>query len=74
MRNNAAFHAPLHHLDTSLRTFGCRHTNPEICAKNGIPGKCAFVTKDKICYVPPVSWAKQYEKLRASKSNRPLRP
>jgi len=63
MRNPDAFHKSLHPLDTKVKTFGCRHTNPDICSKNGMPGKCAFTTKDKICYSPPASWSRQYDKL-----------
>ena len=42
MRNPAAFHAPLNPKDTEKQTVGCRHTQPEICAKNRMPKKCAF--------------------------------
>ncbi|MGO9201853.1 MAG: restriction endonuclease subunit S [Limisphaerales bacterium] len=48
MRNDQAFHAPLHPLDTDKQTFGCRHTSPDICAKNSIPKLCALVRAAKL--------------------------
>ena len=33
MKNQAAFHAPLNPRDTEKQTEGCRHTQPDICAK-----------------------------------------
>ncbi len=68
MRSENVFHAPLHPLDTEKQTYGCRHTNPDICAKNALPKVCALVRKDKICYAPPKSWVKQFQKLKAAKS------
>ena len=67
MRNAAAHHAPLHPLDTETQTVGCRHTQPDICAKNGLPKVCALVRPDKTCYAPPQSWPKQFQKLKAAK-------
>lgn len=67
MRNAKAFHEPLKPGDTEKQTIGCRHTNPDICAKNSMPRKCAFVNSDGICYAPPASWPKQYKKLEAQK-------
>ena len=55
--------APLHQLDTETQTFGCRHTNPIICANNNMPKKCAFTRKDGICMIPPRSWKVIYKKL-----------
>lgn len=57
------FHDPLGVDDTPERTVGCRHTNPDICKKNGMPDVCALVRADGMCLAPPASWAKQYEKL-----------
>ena len=57
------FHAPLQPGDSPTATLGCRHTNPEICRKNGMPGVCAFVREDGRCYAPPASWPKQYKAL-----------
>jgi hypothetical protein len=59
-----AFHAPLHPLDSEKQTYGCRHTNPIVCANNSVPGGCAFVSKDNICLLPPQSWKKQFLKLK----------
>jgi hypothetical protein len=64
MNNAKAFHAPLHQLDTEKQTHGCRHTNPDICAKNCTPGICAFVRRDNICLSPPKSWPKQFQSLK----------
>lgn len=51
--------------DTMDKTYGCRHSNPEICSNNGIPDKCAFCSSDHICKRPPRSWKKLYEKLKS---------
>lgn len=58
------FHAPLEPLDTEARTVGCRHTSPDICAKNAMEGICAFVRFDGYCLAPPASWPKQFKRLR----------
>jgi hypothetical protein len=68
MHKDKAFHAPLHPLDTEKETFGYRHTSPDICAKNSIPKVCALVRADKICYAPPQSWPKQFQKLKAGRT------
>lgn len=67
MRNDKAFHAPLHPVDTEKQTKGCRHTNPDICAKNRLPTVCAFARSDNMCFAPPQSWPKQFQKLKAQK-------
>lgn len=67
MRNEKAFHAPLNPQDTVKQTCGCRHTNPDICAKNRMPKVCAFVRADNICLSPPASWPKQFQKLKQEK-------
>ncbi len=54
------FHAPLQDGDSATATVGCRHTNPNICKKNGMPELCAFVRGDGTCRAPPASWAKQF--------------
>jgi hypothetical protein len=56
-----AFHAPLHPLDSETQTYGCRHTAPDFCGKNSVPGVCAFVRKDNICLSPPNTWKKQFQ-------------
>jgi len=68
MRNENIFHAPLQTLDTEKQTQGCRHTNPDICAKNRLPKVCAFVRSDKICLAPRTSWARQFQKLKQNKA------
>jgi len=60
------FHSPLQQGDTETMTFGCRHTNPDICCNNSLPGICAFVRKDGMCHCPPKSWPRQYQKLLAA--------
>ena len=64
MKNDKAFHAPLHPLDTEKQTHGCRHTNPDICSKYHMPKTCAFARSDNICLAPPMSWPKQFQKLK----------
>jgi hypothetical protein len=64
MRNIEAFRAPLNPQDTETQTFGCRLSNPDACAKNSIPGVCAFASADNICHSPPVSWSKRFQKLK----------
>ena len=57
------FNVPLNKQDTEFQTYGCRHTNPEICKKNGLTSVCAFAREDGICKNPSKSWAKQYRAL-----------
>jgi hypothetical protein len=64
MKNDKAFHAPLHPLDTEKQTHGCRHTNPDICSKYHMQKVCVFVRADNICLAPPMSWPKQFKKLK----------
>jgi hypothetical protein len=66
-KQKEAFHAPLTPNDTVSKTYGCRHTNPSICANNSIPKSCAFVRADEMCLKPPVSWKKQFQKLKSGK-------
>jgi hypothetical protein len=68
MKNSAAFHAPLHALDSEKQTLGCRYANPDFCVKNRLPKVCALVRADKICYAPPHFWSKQFKKLKAENS------
>lgn len=58
------FHEPLLPDDTEKQTVGCRHTNPDICAKNSLIKVCAFARKDGMCFAPPASWPKQFRKLQ----------
>jgi hypothetical protein len=64
MTNSDAFHSPLKEGDTEIKTIGCRHTNPNICARNMLPKICAFCREDNVCLRPPVSWKKQFQKLK----------
>lgn len=59
------FHEPLLPEDSEKQTVGCRHTNPDICAKNEMPAVCAFARADGMCLAPPSSWPKQFRKLHA---------
>jgi hypothetical protein len=61
------FHAPLQPGDTEAKTVGCRHTNPDICGKNGMD-VCAFVRADGVCHAPPRSWSAQFLRLRGAGS------
>jgi hypothetical protein len=58
------FHEPLEPKDTEKETSGCRHTNPDICAKHSLEKVCAFVRGDGMCTAPPASWPKQFRKLK----------
>lgn len=58
------FHAPLQEGDSVTATRGCRHTQPDICKKNEMPGVCAFARRDNMCHAPPTTWPKQYTFLR----------
>lgn len=51
-------------IDTLEKTYGCRHSNPEICSNNGIEEICAFCSEDKICKRPPKSWKRLFEELK----------
>jgi len=57
------FGSPLSAGDTESQTFGCRHTNPDICGSNSVQNICAFVRSDSICIKPSAAWKKQYKKL-----------
>ena len=71
MGNKNHFHDPLNSKDTEQQTVGCRHTQPDICAKHSLPKVCAFVREDGMCLAPPMSWAKQYKKLKDAEQNKP---
>lgn len=63
MRQSDRFHLPLQVGDTEAQTVGCRHTNPDICAKHSLDDVCAFTRDDGMCLAPPKSWSRQYQKL-----------
>jgi hypothetical protein len=66
-RDPEAFHRPLHPKDTEAETYGCRNTQPDFCARLQVPKLCAFARSDGMCKAPPVSWKKQFHKLKLSK-------
>lgn len=59
----------LNELDTELQTYGCHHSNPDICSSNSLDKICAFVNSNCICKLPPRSWKKIYQKLREGRSD-----
>jgi len=69
MMKETSYNAPLDKQDTESETYGCRHTNPDICKKNGLTGVCAFVREDGICKSPSRAWARQYHKLIVTSTN-----
>jgi hypothetical protein len=70
-KQSSRFHLPLVEGDEAAQTVGCRHTNPDICAKHSMPTVCAFARLDDMCLAPPLSWAKQFNKLFQLKSRLP---
>ena len=60
---------PLQEGETEEKTLGCRYSRPDICARHSLPKICAFVTKDGVCYEPPNSWNKLYQKLSENMEN-----
>jgi len=64
MDNSKAYNSPLHPDDKPAETHGCRHSNPDNCAKNHLDYVCAFVRKDYICKSPPRSWTNHYQRLK----------
>lgn len=55
--------APLNSQDDTKQTFGCRHTNSEICSSNRLGNICAFVRSDNVCKKPPRTWGKIFKNL-----------
>lgn len=51
--------------DSISQTVGCRHSNPDICRNHSTERKCAFVREDKVCQLPPKSWAAIFEQLKS---------
>lgn len=58
------FHQNLHKYDTEIQTYGCRHSNSDICESNMLLNICAFASKDCICKRPSKAWKKQYLRLK----------
>ncbi len=54
---------PLNEFDSPTQTFGCRHSNWNIC-KNAFSANCAFVSKDHICKMPSKKWPIIYAELK----------
>lgn len=52
---------PIHKEDSEECTYGCRHSNPDICKSAYMDGVCAFCAEDKKCKNPPNSWRKFYK-------------
>ena len=50
--------------DNAKQTYGCRHTNPDICGSSYINNVCAFASEDKICKKPSAKWKKIYYLLK----------
>lgn len=69
-KQSLRFHEPLVEGDSPTQTVGCRHTNPDICAKNAMPSVCAFARANGVCMAPPATWPKQYQKLLHHPSKR----
>ncbi len=46
---------PLSKLDTEDKTYGCRHTNLDICINYSLPNIFIFTSDDCICIRPPIS-------------------
>jgi hypothetical protein len=65
MDNSKAYNSPLHPKDSRSETYGCRHSNPDNCAKNHLDLVCAFVRKDNMCKSPPRSWINHFQRLKA---------
>jgi len=63
-RQALRFHEPLQERDSESKTVGCRHTNPDICAKHSLASVCAFVRSDGMCLAPPARWPKQFRLLQ----------
>ena len=61
--------APTNEGDTINSTYGCRHTNPDICGSCNLDNVCAFVTIDRICRKPSALWKKYYEKLSGERND-----
>lgn len=55
--------APLNPGDSENTTYGCRHSNPDICGSCYIENVCAFNSADNICKKPSTKWKNIYKKL-----------
>jgi hypothetical protein len=59
---------PLVEGESLEKTYGCRHSQPDICRDNGLESSCALVRKDNWCSRPPKSWPKLFKVLSEVKS------
>lgn len=57
-------HDKLNLMDNENETYGCRHSNPDICGSCYIDGICAFSSKDNVCRKPSAKWKKIFKKLK----------
>ncbi len=60
---------PLQEGDSEKTTYGCRHSNPDICGSCYLENICAFSSKDNICKKPSASWKRFYKKLLEENQN-----
>lgn len=58
----------LHKEDSDNQTFGCRHSNPDICGYCYLEGICAFNSPNNICKHPSAKWKKIYIELKKEES------
>ncbi len=56
--------SPLNDMDNINQTYGCRHSNPDICRYCYLDGICAFCNEDKMCRHPSAMWEKIYKELK----------
>lgn len=59
----------LKELDSENQTYGCRHSNPDICGSCYITGICAFTSDDHVCKKPSAKWKKKYKSLIDGRKN-----
>lgn len=57
----------LHKEDTEEQTYGCRHSNPDICKYCYVDEVCAFVSKDSICKNPSRKWKRVYKDFKENR-------
>lgn len=63
-----SLHEKLNTVDTETQTYGCRHSNPDICGSCYVNNVCAFSSKDSICKKPSIKWKKAYKELKKKES------
>lgn len=55
---------PINDRDTAKITYGCRHSNPDICGSCYLDGICAFASDDCMCKKPSIKWKKFYKEMK----------